>query len=63
MWCRDWDAYGLAPPGRGRSWVGYYEDAVLIDRNGFIIDAVPAIGWDERGPALARDGGWHPMAG
>lgn len=61
----DWDAYRLAPPGPGRRWVRYYDDAVLIDGRGYIVDAVPAIGWDDRGPALAYDRHWRDdgMAG
>lgn len=64
----DWREYGLLPPGPGRRWVRYYDDAVLIDGGGTVIDAVPAIGWDDLGPGPDRGwyggGGmaWHPEA-
>lgn len=53
----DWQAYGLTPPGPRRRWVRYYDDAVLIDSGGTVIDAVPAIDWDDRGSGVG--GGWH----
>ncbi|WP_197277225.1 RcnB family protein [Sphingomonas profundi] len=52
---RDWDGYDLPPPGPGRDWVRYYDDAVLVDRGGYVIDAVPDIGWDDFGPRPGRD--------
>ncbi|HEU0066329.1 MAG TPA: RcnB family protein [Sphingomonas sp.] len=42
----DWAAYGLAPPPSGRRWVRYYDDAVLIDRNGSIFDTASDLDWD-----------------
>ena len=56
----DWEGYRLAPPGPGRRWVRYYDDAVLIDGRGRVVDAVPAVGWDDdyRGRPW-RDGPWR----
>ncbi len=41
----DWAGYGLTPPPAGATWVRYYDDAVLIDAEGTVIDAAPDIGW------------------
>lgn len=48
---RDWQGYRLPAPGPGRDWVRYYDDAVLVDRYGIVVAAVPAIGWDRAGPS------------
>jgi Ni/Co efflux regulator RcnB len=60
----DWQPYGLVPPGPGRHWARYYDDAVLIDAPGTVIDAVPLIGWEDQNPRYDHRGGgamgWHP---
>lgn len=43
----DWAGYGLARPPAGATWVRYYDDAVLIDAEGTVIDAAPDIGWTQ----------------
>lgn len=43
--------YGLAPPPAGYAWSRYYDDAVLIDREGRVYDWVERIGWDAPRPA------------
>lgn len=59
----DWQGYGLSQPPYGYNWLRYYDDAVLIDARGRVIDAAPAIGWDDDygdpGFAHGADGPWH----
>lgn len=49
--------YGFAPPAYGFGWSRYYDDAVLTDRDGRVIDTVPGFDWgrydayDDRGGA------------
>lgn len=42
----DWQAWGLTPPAPGMHWLRYYDDAVLVDGRGHIVDTRPGIGWD-----------------
>lgn len=42
----DWRSYGFAAPRRDQYWTRYYDDAVLIDGRGEVIDTVGAIDWD-----------------
>jgi hypothetical protein len=44
--------YGLGDPGYGNNWVRYYDDAVLVDRDGDVEDSVSDIDWGryDRGP-------------
>ncbi len=45
---RDWHGWGFAQPGPGMRWVRYYDDAVLIDGEGRVVDTRYDVGW-ERG--------------
>jgi hypothetical protein len=38
--------YGLGDPGYGNNWVRYYDDAVLVDRDGNVEDTVSDLDWD-----------------
>lgn len=42
----DWWSYGLAQPGFGQSWVRYYDDALLVDGRGRVIDSRYGLAWD-----------------
>lgn len=42
-------AYGLARPQPGYGWSRYYDDAVLTDRDGRVIDSVRGLDWDRYG--------------
>ena len=44
--------YGLGDPGYGNNWVRYYDDAVLVDRDGNVEDTVSDLDWGryDRGP-------------
>ena len=42
----DWGAYGLSEPPYGYHWSRYYDDAVLVDQYGRVMDSVGGIDWD-----------------
>ena len=45
----DYATYGLSTPPDGYTWSRYYDDAVLMDRNGRVYDSVGGIDWDSYG--------------
>ncbi|KQM28656.1 MULTISPECIES: RcnB family protein [unclassified Sphingomonas] len=45
---QDWPAYGLSRPQAGYGWYRYYDDAVLADRDGRVVDYRRGIDWDAR---------------
>lgn len=45
----DYYSYGLRAPGNGYSWVRYYDDAVMVDRGGRVIDWADGIAWNDQG--------------
>ncbi|MDB5696635.1 MAG: hypothetical protein JWN21_2178 [Sphingomonas bacterium] len=51
----DWNRYGLASPSSGSNWVRYYDDAVLIDRSGSVVDHRGGLEWDRE--EYLADGG------
>ena len=50
---RDPARWGLPPAPTGLSWVRYWDDAALIDRDGVVRDVRAAIGWDRERPTYA----------
>lgn len=42
----NWSTYGFAAPSAGYGWSRYYDDAVLTDRYGRVVDYVPNYNWD-----------------
>jgi Ni/Co efflux regulator RcnB len=42
----DFRRYGFAPPPPGYGWSRYYDDAVLTDRYGRVVDTVRGVEWD-----------------
>lgn len=65
----DWNAYGLDAPGYGYHWSRYYDDAVLVDQYGRVMDWVDAVDWDDGYDGSYADsgdgrddGGWGPGA-
>lgn len=42
---RDFARYGLGVPPQGYFWVRYYDDAVLIDSAGHVLDVAAALDW------------------
>lgn len=49
----NWSSYGFAAPSAGYGWSRYYDDAVLTDRYGRVVDYVPSYNWD-RGNTRSR---------
>jgi Ni/Co efflux regulator RcnB len=55
----DWGAWGLGQPGPGMHWVRYYDDAVLVDSYGTVVDSRHGVNWDgpRTGPVQGYAGG------
>lgn len=49
----DWRRYGLAQPRPGYGWSRYYDDAVMIDRVGTVLEYRGGLDWD--GPGFGED--------
>ena len=45
----DWGDYGLSQPPYGYRWSRYYDDAVLVDQYGRVMDSVSGLDWDGYG--------------
>jgi Ni/Co efflux regulator RcnB len=61
----DYGTYGLSTPPQGYTWSRYYDDAVLMDRDGRIQDSVSGIDWDsyDSADAYGYGGGGSASAG
>jgi Ni/Co efflux regulator RcnB len=53
----DWGTYGLSTPPQGYNWTRYYDDAVLVDGRGRVVDAVDGIDWDSYDDSQGYAGG------
>ena len=55
----DWQAWGLGQPGPGMHWLRYYDDAVLVDGYGTVVDCRHGVDWDgpRPGPMAGHAGG------
>jgi Ni/Co efflux regulator RcnB len=66
----DWSSYRLPQPMHGGRWVRYYDDALMVDRQGRVHDGRYGMAWDEWGdewayddrgvPAYVGDGDFYP---
>lgn len=54
----DYLSFGLAAPPPGYSWVRYYDDAVLVDREGSVWDSIDGIGWGGPVAVASADAGY-----
>jgi hypothetical protein len=67
---QDWRTYGFHEPVQGGRWVRYYDDAVLVDGYGRVVDVRHGLDWDEYGepweydprgiPVYVGDGDYYP---
>jgi Ni/Co efflux regulator RcnB len=46
----NWWNYGLARPAPGQTWIRYYDDALLIDGSGRVVNMRYGLDWDRTGP-------------
>jgi Ni/Co efflux regulator RcnB len=53
----DWSYYGLPAPVSGYNWVRYYDDAVMVDRQGAVYDHRGAIDWEREHEGRSGAGG------
>ena len=51
----NWGMYGFSQPIEDRRWVRYFDDALLIDRSGRVLDGRWGMNWDEYGDRWAYD--------
>jgi Ni/Co efflux regulator RcnB len=65
----NWQNYGFTQPMHGGRWIRYYDDALLIDRNGRVHDGRYGQDWDRYGdrwgerdgiPVYVGDGDFEP---
>lgn len=63
----DWNGWGFGQPGPGMAWIRYYDDALLVDAGGRVVDCRYGVNWDGgyRGGAYAAGPGYGypPQAG
>lgn len=63
FWISDWSNWGLSSPPYGYNWVRYYDDAVLVDRDGRVWDSVSGLDWDRDDDAYEGDGRYYEDEG
>jgi hypothetical protein len=52
---QDWRMFGFPAPMPGGQWIRYYDDALLIDGDGRVMDGRYGWDWDRRGDRMAYD--------
>jgi len=52
---RNWSSYGFPQPFNGGRWIRYYDDALLIDRQGRVHDSRYGYDWDRYGDRWSYD--------
>ena len=57
----DWGSYGFSQPFNGGRWIRYYDDALLIDREGRVHDGRYGMDWDRYGDRWGSDGNGIPV--
>jgi hypothetical protein len=59
----DWRAFGFPAPMAGGQWIRYYDDALLIDGHGRVMDSRHGWDWDRRGGRMDHDEGGYADSG
>jgi hypothetical protein len=61
----DWRGWGLGEPGPGMVWIRYYDDALLVDGDGRVVDCRYGVNWDAgyQGGGYAGGPGYGPPPG
>ena len=52
---QNWSMYGFSQPVQDRRWVRYFDDALLIDRSGRVLDGRWGMNWDDNSDRWAYD--------
>jgi hypothetical protein len=55
----NWQSFGWPAPMPGGQWIRYYDDALLIDGHGRVMDSRYGWDWDRRGRSMAYDDGGY----
>jgi hypothetical protein len=55
---QDWQAFGFPPPMPGGQWIRHYDDALLIDGDGRVMDERYGWDWDRHGDGDMAYGGY-----
>ncbi|MBA2933335.1 RcnB family protein [Sphingomonas sp. CGMCC 1.13654] len=53
----DWRGWGFGQPGPGMAWIRYYDDALLVDGDGRVVDCRYGVNWDGGYQARGYAGG------
>jgi hypothetical protein len=56
---QNWQSFGWPAPMAGGNWIRYYDDALLIDGHGRVMDSRYGWDWDGRGGRMAYDDGGY----
>lgn len=59
----DWRGWGFRQPGPGMVWIRYYDDALLIDGDGRVVDCRYGVDWDRGYGAYAAVPGYGQAPG
>jgi hypothetical protein len=55
----DWRSFGWPAPMPGGNWIRYYDDALLLDGHGRVMDSRYGWDWDGRGGRMGHDEGGY----
>jgi hypothetical protein len=55
----DWRGWGFGEPGPGMGWIRYYDDALLVDAGGRVVDCRYGVNWDSGYQGAGYQGGGY----